>query len=154
MLEQISRDKLNHRPRKSLGFKTPHEVFLIPHNDLQKLHLRLKFTVYTMPFICMLLERLKSDKALRQICGWEHPYQVPDESIFSRAYAEFAARCLPERVHAALIQTSYKGAIVGHISRDSTAINAREKPARGSPAKPGRSKKGEERPKVMIRLER
>jgi len=115
--------------------------------------------VYNMPTTRMLLERLKSDKSLRRLCGWECPYQVPDESTFSRAYAEFVASRLPERVHAALIQTSYKEELVGHISRDSTAINAREKPARKeakakAPAKRGRPKKGEERPKTMTRLER
>jgi len=115
--------------------------------------------VYNMPFTSMLVERLKSDKALRRICGWESPYQVPDESTFSRAYAEFSDSCLPERVHAALIQTNYKEELVGHISRDSTAINAREKPAKKeakakAPAKRGRPKKGEERPKTMTRLER
>ncbi len=115
--------------------------------------------VYVMPFTSILVERLKSDKALRRICGWEHQYQVPDESTFSRAYAEFSASRLPERVHAALIQTSYKGKTVGHISRDSTAISAREKPARKeakvkTPAKRGRPKKGEERPKAMTRLEK
>ncbi len=115
--------------------------------------------VYNMPFTSMLVERLKSDKALRRICGWEHQYQVPDESTFSRANAEFSDSCLAERAHHALIQTSYEEEIVGHISRDSTAINAREKPAKKeikakAPAKRGRPKKGEERPKAMTRLER
>jgi len=115
--------------------------------------------VYNMPFTSMLVERLKSDKTLRRICGWEHQYQVPDESTFSRANAEFSASRLPERVHAALIQTSYEGEIVGHISRDSTAINAREKPVKKepktkAPAKRGRPRKGDEHPKAMTRLER
>jgi len=115
--------------------------------------------VYAIPCTNMLLERLKSDKSLRRICGWEHQYQIPSESVFCRAHAEFAASRLPERVHAALIQTSYEGEIVGHISRDSTAISAREKPAKKAskakrPAKRGRPKKGEEQPKAMTRLER
>jgi hypothetical protein len=115
--------------------------------------------VYNMPTTRMLLERLESDKSLRRLCGWEYPYQIPDESTFSRAYAEFAASRLPERVHGALIQTSYEKEIIGHISRDSTAINAREKPAKKepktkAPAKRGRPKKGEKRPKAMTRLER
>ena len=115
--------------------------------------------VYAIPCTNMLLERLRSDKSLRRICGWEYRYQLPSESVFCRAYAEFAASRLPERVHAALIQMSYKGELVGHISRDSTAIHAREKPARKEtkakvPAKRGRPGKGEERPKTMTRLER
>ena len=48
--------------------------------------------VYNMPFTSTLVDRLKSDKALRRICGWEYQYQVPDESTFSRAYAEFSER--------------------------------------------------------------
>jgi len=115
--------------------------------------------VYNMPTTRMLLERLKSDKSLRRLCGWECPYQIPDESTFSRAYAEFSDSCLPERVHAALIQTSYEKEIIGHISRDSTAISAREKPAKKdakvkTPAKRGRPRKGEERSKTMTRLEK
>ena len=116
--------------------------------------------VYAIPCTNMLLERLKSDKSLRRICGWEYQYQVPSESVFSRAYAEFAASRLPDRVHAALIQTSYKGEIVGHISRDSTAVHAREKAMKkehvSKPAakKRGRPKKGEKRPKETTRIER
>jgi len=115
--------------------------------------------VYAIPCTNMLLERLKSDKSLRRICGWECQYHVPGESVFSRANAEFAASRLPERVHAVLIQTSYEKEIVGHVSRDSTAISAREKPAKKeakvkTPAKRGRPRKGEERPKAMTRLER
>jgi hypothetical protein len=59
-----------------------------------------------------------------------------------------------------MIQTHYAKEIVGHISRDSTAINAREKPTKkepvtkDAPKKRGRPKKGEERPKTMSRLER
>ena len=51
-------------------------------------------------------------------------------------------------------------ALVGHLSRDSTAIEAREKPAakEKSPPPPkrkrGRPKKGEERPKTRKRLDR
>jgi len=116
--------------------------------------------IYNMPTTSMLLERLHSDKSLRQLCGWEHQYQIPSESVFSRANAEFAKNRLPERAHAAMIQTSYAKEIVGHISRDSTAIHAREKPAKKEPkakqlpAKRGRPRRGEESPKALTRLER
>jgi len=116
--------------------------------------------VYNIPFTNMLVDRLKSDKSLRRLCGWEYQYQIPDESTFSRANAEFSTSHLPERVHEAMIRKSYATEIIGHISRDSTAINAREKPAKkkpvtkASPKKRGRPKKGEERPKTMSRLER
>jgi len=116
--------------------------------------------VYNIPFTNMLVDRLKADKSLRRLCGWEYQYQIPDESTFSRANAEFSTSHLPERVHEAMIRKSYATEIIGHISRDSTAINAREKPVKKeaavkeAPKKRGRPKKGEERPKTMSRLER
>jgi len=116
--------------------------------------------VYNMPTTRILLERLESDKSLRRLCGWEYRHQIPHESVFSRVHHEFSETRLPERVHEALIQTSYAQTIVGHISRDSTAIQAREKAAKkepkakSEPKKRGRPKKGEERPKMMTRIER
>jgi transposase len=116
--------------------------------------------VYNMPTTRMLLERLKSDQPLRRLCGWEYRHQVPHDSVFSRANDEFSKSRLPERVHEAMIQTRYAKQVVGHISRDSTAIHAREKAAKKEPkAKPagkkrGRPKQGEERPKEMTRIER
>tara|TARA_B110000977_G_scaffold176125_1_gene231460 strand:- start:254 stop:1075 length:822 start_codon:yes stop_codon:yes gene_type:complete len=85
---------------------------------------------------------------------------VPSESTFSRAFAEFASSQLPERVHQTIITEQLGHHLVGHISRDSTAISAREKPEKkGAPTKKepkqrGRPKKGEERPKEPTRLER
>ena len=118
--------------------------------------------VYNMPTTRMLLDRLESDRQLRRICGWERKGDVPGESTFSRAFADFAERDLVGRVHEALIRKSYAGEIVGHISRDSTAIDAREKPLKKpkpttgdeQPTKQGRPKKGEERVKEPTRLDR
>lgn len=95
-----------------------------------------------------LIERLAVDAPLRRLCGWERASQVPSESTFSRAFAEFAESSLPNRVHEALIKRTYKDCIVGHISRDATAIEAREKPVKvETPKTPkrkrGRPKKGE-----------
>jgi Transposase DDE domain/Transposase domain (DUF772) len=73
-----------------------------------------------------LIERLKSDEALCGICGWKSSQDVPHESTFSRAFAEFAAMELPQFVHEALIADTQKKRLIGHISRDSTAIEARE----------------------------
>ena len=67
---------------------------------------------------------------------------------------------LPDRVHQALIRNTHHDRLVGHLSRDSTAIEAREKPAPTDKAPPppkrkrGRPRKGEERPKVLKRLDR
>ena len=98
-----------------------------------------------------LLDRLAGDEVLRRLCGWESAREVPHESQFSRAFAEFAATELPERLHAALIEATQKERLTGHISRDATEIEAREKPApavvEAKPARPrrkrGRPRKGE-----------
>jgi len=118
--------------------------------------------VYNTPTTRVLLDRLESNEKLRRICGWERKSDVPQEWTFSRAFAEFAASALPEPVHEALIAKSYEDELVGHISRDSIAIEAREKlvkkiveSAQEKPAKKrGRPRKGEERPKEPTRLER
>jgi len=116
--------------------------------------------VYNMATTRMLLDRLEADPAVRRLCGWERREEVPSESTFSRAFAEFAQSRLPERVHRALIGRHLGGRILGHICRDSTAIATREKPQMKapvvdkSPKKRGRPKKGEERPKEPTRLER
>jgi hypothetical protein len=106
--------------------------------------------VLDLPTTSSLIERLAVDAALRRLCGWERASQVPSESTFSRAFGEFAASALPSRVHEALVKTTHKDRLVGHIARDATAIAAREKPVRAVPAapatpkrKPGRPKKGE-----------
>jgi hypothetical protein len=115
--------------------------------------------VYNLPTTRALLDRLATDSALRRICGWERKNDVPDEWTFSRALAEFSASQLPERVHAALIKARYADEIVGHLSRDATAIEAREKPLNKAPvkktaAKRGRPKQGEERVKPLTRIEK
>ena len=56
--------------------------------------------------------------------------RLPDESTFSRAFAEFAKDGLAERAHAALVKETLGERLIGHISRDGTAIESREKPAR------------------------
>jgi len=46
--------------------------------------------VYNMTTTRGLIDRLKTTPALRRICGWEKASQIPHESSFSRAFAEFA----------------------------------------------------------------
>jgi len=109
--------------------------------------------VYGLSSTRQLLDRLATDKALRRICGWERVNDISAEWTFSRAFAEFSKSELGERIHEALIKNYQSERLVGHISRDSTAIEAREKAAKKeklteleSKAKRGRPRKGEERP--------
>ena len=112
-----------------------------------------------MPTTRVLLDRLETDISLRRICGWERKSDISAEWTFSRAFAEFSESQLPERIHESLIKKYYKDEIIGHNSRDSTAIDAREKPLKKEKVKKvakklGRPKKGEERIKEPTRLEK
>ena len=84
--------------------------------------------VLNIPTTAALIERLHVDRSLRRICGWERRSDVPGEWTFSRAFAEFAAQNLPERVHEHLVRDGLYGHILGHVARDATEIDAREKP--------------------------
>jgi hypothetical protein len=86
--------------------------------------------VFNFPTTRLLIVALSSDKTLRQLCGWQRRGELPSEATFSRAFAEFSAGTLPSRLHAALIEQTHAKRLVGHISRDSTAIEAREKPVK------------------------
>jgi len=99
------------------------------------------------------IERLTMNRALRRICGFPVCKKGPSESTFSRAFAEFAERRLPKRVPESLIKTHLGDELIGHLSRDGTAIPARKRPARSKasqakqPAKKrGRPARGEARP--------
>jgi len=79
-----------------------------------------------------LLDRLQVDHTLRALCGWNSVDALPHESTFSRSFAEFSHSELPQQLHQALIQSSYQkdtpqDQLVGHITRDSTAIEVRER---------------------------
>jgi len=78
----------------------------------------------------------------------------PFGATFSRTFAEFSADELPQKVHAAMIEQHRGSKLVGHVSRDATAIDGREKPVVKTPRRPapskkrGRPAKGEVRPPV------
>lgn len=119
--------------------------------------------VYNLGTTVALIDQLKSSPSLRRICGWDKVSAIPSESTFSRAFDEFSETALPNRVHEALIDKYESNRIVGHISRDSTDVQGREKaspkPKKNREAQPkrrrGRPKKGEEPvPKEPGRLEK
>lgn len=83
--------------------------------------------VYGFSLTRQVIERLHQDEQLRQICGWKTVRHLPHESTFSRAFAEFAEMELPQFVHEALIVSTQKERLIGHIARDSTTIEVRER---------------------------
>ena len=116
--------------------------------------------IYNMATTEILIERLNSDLSLRRLCGYERQNQLPSQSTFSRAFKEFAEMSLADKIHEHIIKEYFNEQLIGHISRDSTAINAREKPLKkpkkevAPPKKRGRPKKGEVRLKKITRLEK
>jgi hypothetical protein len=117
--------------------------------------------VYNHPHTRATIEALRTMPVFRRICGFMRQSEVPSESTFSRAFAAFAGIGLGEKVHQALVEHWVKPELVGHISRDATAICGREKPTpRSRPPKPaprkkGRPRRGEVRePKPETRMER
>lgn len=131
-----------------------------PKNRKQIARAFIAKAVYNMNTTRELIDRLKSNPALRRICGWERATDVPHESSFSRAFKEFSESGFASVVHEKLINKHMTDRIVGHISRDSTSIDAREKPIKKaakkqkSSKKRGRPRKGEIRTKEPTRLER
>ena len=107
--------------------------------------------VYDLSTTECLIELLKTNRALRRLCGYEGVRQIPSASTFSRAFAEFAEMGLGDRVLAALVEVHVGDRIVEHVSRDSTAVVARERVVKKEKAvkekkKRGRPKRGEVRP--------
>lgn len=107
-----------------------------------------------------LIERLSIDRMLRRLCGFPMNKRLPDETVFSRAFAAFAHAKLAERVHEALVVEHLGDSVIGHISRDGTAIPVREKPQRkavvvvAQPKKRGRPKKGQVREAPVSAIQR
>ena len=112
-------------------------------------------SVLNLATTAALIERLHVDTTLRRLVGWERAADAPSEATFSRAFAEFADERVPERVHEALIERMLEDHLVGHIARDATAIEAREKPVKtkglprpkqARPAAEGRGGRGQRAP--------
>jgi len=110
--------------------------------------------VFNIPKTSDLILRVKADKPLRALCGYDGMSEIPSESTFSRAFGDFARDGLAQKVHAAMIFSTVNDKLFGHASIDATAIDAREKPMpkpKQEPApkvkgKRGRRKKGEQAP--------
>ena len=121
-------------------------------------------SVYKFQTTDILIEYLNGCKNIRRLCGWETVGEVPSRATFSRAFSEFSKNSLPQKVHEAIVKKHCGSKLAGHISRDSTAINSREKPMKKKAAKVsdqpkrkrGRPRKGEvvpPKPKKRVELQ-
>lgn len=153
ILEVLQIEKFVRRPGQRCGRK-PWERQALARAFVGK-------AVYNHPTTRATWQALRASPVFRRICGFVGLAEVPSESTFSRAFAEFAALGLGERVHEALVAKYVQPGLVGHISRDATAIHGREKPrakkrrSKPAPRKTGRPRRGEVRsPKPETRLQR
>jgi hypothetical protein len=130
-----------------------------PHQDMPIIRAFLAKAFLGIDASSALLQRLRCDSSLRRICGFT---TVPSPATFSRRLSEYADTHIIEQSLYRMVRSYHQGRIVGHISRDSTAIEAREKPKnKKNEVKPkkkrkrGRPRKDERRPpKEKKRLER
>lgn len=133
-----------------------------PHDRMALANAFVAKAVLGLNTTAALIERLTIDRSLRRICGFEMWKRVPNEATFSRAFSEFAHAQLAEKVHAILVKHYLGNQLIGSISRDGTAIMAREKPNKTKRNAPlistqnapkacrGRPKKGEVRPAKIV----
>ena len=153
ILELVQIEKFVGRPPRRFGRK-PWERQALARALVAK-------AVYNHPHTRATMEALRAAPVFRRLCGFVRLADIPSESTFSRAFAEFAEIGLGDRVHEALVAQWVTPELVGHISRDATAIEGREKPTlKPKPPKPAPRKKGRHRreevrvPKPETRLQR
>lgn len=99
-----------------------------PHSRSNLFRSLIAKSILRIPTNKDLISRLESDRNLKRICGYQNEDVIPHESCFSRAFAEFAELHILELHHNEMIKTHVSDEIIGHLSRDSTAIKSREKP--------------------------
>ena len=63
--------------------------------------------VWDFPTTRALIDAVRHRPMLRRLCGWETLGEVPSESTFSRAFAQFARGRLPQRIHEAMVKRRY-----------------------------------------------
>jgi hypothetical protein len=119
-------------------------------------------TLLNLPETKHLVMLLKSDETLARCVGFRNRGAVPSESTFSRAFAEFAKLGYADSIHEQFIKRFTGSSFCLCVSRDTTAIEGREKVANEPEAKaqepapkkrPGRKPKGSP-PPDKTRIER
>ncbi|NIU01722.1 MAG: transposase [Nitrosopumilaceae archaeon] len=109
-------------------------------------------SLYNIPQTKSFIDYLESCPILRRLCGFESVGEIPSEATFSRAFQELAKFDIAGRIHEAMTHKHFRDHLFCHVSRDSSAIVAREKPVKKEKEikpklKKGRPKKGEKSPR-------
>lgn len=114
-------------------------------------------SIWAKNFFCIektsqLIDRLKTDPNLRQLCGFT---KVPGKATFSRMLSCLSSTSIACETLDELVKNSHANRVVYHVNRDSTAIEAREKAVKKEKKttknRVGRPKKGEQRPESSRR---
>ena len=121
----------------------------IPYEDQPFFWAAIGKSFLQIPTTDKLIDRLHADANFKRICGF---LRVPSRATFSRRFAAFAQSAVMDQTLNALVRRHLDGRLIGHILRDSTAIEAREKPQNKKadlpmppklPRRRGRSRKGQ-----------
>jgi hypothetical protein len=113
--------------------------------------------IFNLPTTRSLIDRLHCDEILRRLCGFERKKEIPSEATFSRVFKEFSDLDITRKLLDLLIIKHHSSRIIGHVSRDATEIDGREKAFKKPKKKKqetfrkkkkGRPKKGEESLKI------
>jgi len=117
-------------------------------------------SVYNMQTTRDLIDRLRSDRILRVLCGWRYKNDIPSESKFSRVFKELSDLQIAAKTHEKFVQEYLSDTIFMYNATDATKIPLREKPVKVEKEakfknKVGRPKKDEKRepikPKILER---
>lgn len=131
-----------------------------PHSRLSMLKAFIMKSALNIIESRQFIQILKGHGEFRKLCGWTEAEEVPSEPTFSRVFREFAEMNVAEHIHEYLVKTAFNDRIIMHISRDATAVPARERFRKKSKphkvkGKRGRPPKGTPpNPKELTRLQK
>jgi len=107
-------------------------------------------SVYNMQTTRDLIDRLRSDRVLRVLCGWRYKIDIPSEATFSRVFKELSDLEIAQKTHEKFVKEYLSDTVFMYNATDATKIPLREKPVKVEKEekpklKRGRPKKGEKR---------
>ena len=87
-------------------------------------------SVYNMQTTRDLIDRLKSDRVLRVLCGWRYKSDIPSEAKFSRVFKELSDLQIAQKTHEKFVEEYLSDTIFMYNATDATMIPLREKPVK------------------------
>ena len=114
-------------------------------------------SVYNMQTTRDLIDRLRSDRVLRVLCGWRYKNDIPSEAKFSRVFKMLSDLKIAEKTHGIFVKEYLSDTIFMYNATDATMIPLREKPVKVEKEekpknKVGRPKKGEKREPIKPKI--